>query len=123
MRTLRIGFVGAVFLLASACTMHVIDIQQGTIITPEMVGQLKPGMSRSQVKFVMGTPTVADPFRHDRWDYIYTLRQKGKKLERRHLALHFEGEQLVRIDDEQAGSPPAEGQPQADPSLSPAPGR
>lgn len=85
--------------------MHVIDIQQGTIITPEMVDQLKPGMTRNQVKFVMGTPTIASPFRQDRWDYIYTFKQKGKPEQRRHIVLQFEGDQLVKIDDEEAGKP------------------
>lgn len=79
--------------------MHVIDIQQGTIITPEMVSQLKPGMTRSQVRFVMGTPTIADPFHPDRWDYIYTLETRDAPRERNHIVLYFEGDQLVRIVD------------------------
>ncbi len=79
--------------------MHVIDIQQGTIITPEMTEQLKPGMTRSQVRFVMGTPTISDPFHHHRWDYIYTLKVPGVDLERRHIALYFDGDTLVRIVD------------------------
>lgn len=79
--------------------MHVIDIQQGTIITPEMVSQLKPGMTRNQVRFVMGTPTIADPFHPDRWDYIYTLEKRGESPERNHVVLYFEGDQLVRIVD------------------------
>lgn len=79
--------------------MHVIDVQQGTIITPEMTEQLKPGMTRSQVRFVMGTPTVSDPFHLDRWDYIYTLKAPRTELERRHIALYFDGDTLVRIVD------------------------
>lgn len=79
--------------------MHVIDIQQGTIITPEMVAQLKPGMTRNQVRFVMGTPTIADPFHHDRWDYLYTLEARDEPSQRHHVVLFFEGELLVRIDE------------------------
>jgi len=106
MRMLRPGILAAVCLLATACTMHVIDVQQGTIITPEMVEQLKPGMTRNQVRFVMGTPTIADPFRHDRWDYIYTLKQgRDGEIQRRHIALYFEGDQLIRIVDDEAHAP------------------
>ena len=101
LRYLRTGLLIAVYLLTAAC-MHVIDIQQGTIITPEMVDQLKPGMTRNQVKFVMGTPTITDPFRHNRWDYIYTLKKEGSATQRRHLALFFEGDELVKIVDDQA---------------------
>lgn len=79
--------------------MHVIDIQQGTIITPEMVAQLKPGMTRSQVRFVMGTPTISDPFHQDRWDYVYTLRARSERESYR-IALFFEGDTLVEIVDE-----------------------
>jgi outer membrane protein assembly factor BamE len=90
----------SLLLTGSACSMHVIDIQQGTIITSEMVAQLKPGMTRSQVRFVMGTPTIADPFHADRWDYIYTLAKGANAVsERNHVALYFEGDQLVRIVD------------------------
>lgn len=81
--------------------MHVVDIQQGTIITPEMVAQLKPGMTRSQVRFVMGTPTIGDPFHQSRWDYIYTLDPYRGPKERYRVTLFFDGETLVEIDDSQ----------------------
>jgi outer membrane protein assembly factor BamE len=86
--------------------MHVIDIQQGTIITPEMVSQLKPGMTRSQVQFVMGTPTIADPFHHERWDYVYTLEERKKPLERHHVVLFFDEEdRLERIEERAPPTP------------------
>lgn len=79
--------------------MHVVDVQQGTIITPEMVDQLKPGMTRSQVRMVMGTPTINDPFNQDRWDYVYTYATRDGTEERRHIAVHFDGERVVNISD------------------------
>ena len=85
--------------------MHVIDIQQGTIITPEMVAQLKPGMTRSQVRFVMGTPTIADPFHHDRWDYLYTLEARDEPSQRHHVVLFFEDDLLVHIDERAPPTP------------------
>ena len=102
MRTLRLAILCAAYLLAAGCAMHVIEVQQGTIITPEMVAQLKPGMTRNQVKFVMGTPPITDPFRHDRWDYIYTLTQNHREVQHRHIALFFEGDQLAKILDDEA---------------------
>lgn len=85
--------------------MHVIDIQQGTIITPEMVGQLKPGMTRSQVRLVMGTPTIADPFHPDRWDYLYTLKAHKQPFERHHVVLFFEDDVLAKIDERSPPTP------------------
>ena len=49
---------------------HKIDIQQGNYVTQDMVAKLKPGMTRSQVRFALGTPLIADPFHPDRWDYL-----------------------------------------------------
>jgi outer membrane protein assembly factor BamE len=103
MNMFRISLLCCLAALAASCSMHVIDVQQGTIITPEMTEQLKPGMTRSQVRFVMGTPTLSDPFHHDRWDYIYTLKAHRTALERRHIALYFDGDTLVRIDDSEEG--------------------
>lgn len=99
MRKFRLLLAFLLLLGANACSMHVVDVQQGTIITPEMVDQLKPGMTRSQVRFVMGTPTIRDPFNHDRWDYVYTYTTQNGLEERRHVELHFDGDQLVNIFD------------------------
>lgn len=99
MKIIRISLFCCLAALTASCSMHIIDVQQGTIITPEMTAQLKPGMSRDQVRFVMGTPTISDPFNHDRWDYLYTLKQHRQDTERRHIALHFEDDTLVEIVD------------------------
>lgn len=75
-----------------------IDIEQGNIIEQETVDQLRPGMSRSQVEYVMGTALLQDTFNNDRWDYVYTLRRgsDGKKT-REQLTVFFEGDQLTRL--------------------------
>ncbi|HSQ05349.1 MAG TPA: outer membrane protein assembly factor BamE, partial [Burkholderiales bacterium] len=52
-------------------TPYKIDVQQGNYITQDMVAKLKPGMTRSQVRFILGTPLIADPFHAQRWDYLY----------------------------------------------------
>jgi outer membrane protein assembly factor BamE len=75
-----------------------IDIQQGNVVTQDMVAKLKPGMTRQQVRFVMGTPPIADTFHQDRWDYVYYLNKGGQVREHRRLVLLFEGDTLKRIE-------------------------
>ncbi len=82
------------------------DIRQGNYITTEMRDKLKLGMSKSQVRYVLGTPMVSDPFHADRWDYVYSLEQRGKVVEKQHYKLLFSGEHLVSIDDGTVVEPP-----------------
>ena len=84
----------------AGCTVHTIDIQQGNVIDDDAVAQLKPGMSKRQVSFIMGTPLIRDPFHHDRWDYVYTLRpgNQSKITERDRVTLFFEDGRLSRIE-------------------------
>lgn len=77
---------------------HRIDVQQGNAIDQENIARLKPGLSRSQVRFLLGTPLVIDPFRNDRWDYIYTFHKAGKLTEEKRVTLHFDGDLLARIE-------------------------
>lgn len=78
--------------------VYKLNIDQGNIITQEMVNKLQPGMSRSQVQFVMGSPLLADPFHEDRWDYIYTLLDsKGKRTEQK-LTVFFADDKLSGLD-------------------------
>jgi outer membrane protein assembly factor BamE len=81
-----------------------IDVQQGNALEQESVEKLKPGLSRSQVRFLLGTPLLVDPFHSNRWDYVYNFRKGGKLTEERRLALFFDGEVLARIEAE--GFPP-----------------
>jgi outer membrane protein assembly factor BamE len=78
-------------------TPHRIVIQQGNFISQEMVSQLKPGMSREQVRFVLGTPLVSDIFHADRWDYVYFLELPNGKREQRNLAVIFQDGKLTRV--------------------------
>jgi len=84
----------------AGCTIHRIDIQQGNVITTEMVEGLKLGMTKRQVQFVMGTPILKDPFHPERWDYIFTM-QPGdtrKITESIRVTVYFEDDQLSKID-------------------------
>lgn len=75
-----------------------LDIPQGNVITQEMVDKLKPGMTRSQVRFVLGTPLVVDAFRSNRWDFVYTLQKGGKVVESRRVTILFDGDLLKSIE-------------------------
>src|SRR5512143_896316 len=103
-------------LLAGCSSVHIgphhIDVQQGNALDQENVARLKPGLNRSQVRFLLGTPLVVDPFRNDRWDYVYLYYKAGKLTEQKHISLFFEGDTLTRIEGdvpmaEQAAQPPA----------------
>ncbi|MGE0371479.1 MAG: outer membrane protein assembly factor BamE [Gammaproteobacteria bacterium] len=104
MQLARILGLGCLILMTLSCTMHRVEIQQGNVITPEMVAQLKPGMTRQQVQFVMGTASIMDPFHPNRWDYMYILRIGEENAERRHVTVYFDGDQLLRVEDEQDGA-------------------
>ena len=81
----------------NAPLLHKIDIQQGNVIDQEMLDQLKPGMDKKQVKFIMGTPVLIDPFHNERWEYIYSFQEGGTVREQRHITLHFENDKLAYI--------------------------
>ena len=77
--------------------LYKIEIQQGNVITQEMVDKLKPGMTKSQVRFALGSPMISDAFHENRWDYIYRFDQRGRLVEQRNLTVFFENDQLARI--------------------------
>lgn len=72
-------------------------IQQGNFISQEMVEQLKPGMTREQVRFVLGTPLVTDIFHAARWDYVFFREMPNGKKEQRNLSVIFENDRLARV--------------------------
>ncbi len=78
--------------------VYKLDIQQGNIVTEEMLARLEPGMDKRKVRFILGTPLVADTFNTNRWDYLYTFKQAGQSREQRHIVVIFEGESLNRVE-------------------------
>ena len=79
-------------------TPYRMEIQQGNFVSQEMVAQLKPGMTKDQVRFILGTPMVTDIFHADRWDYIYWREASNGRRESRKVTVLFENGQLARID-------------------------
>lgn len=96
-------------LLTSGCSygslplVYEVPVQQGNILTEDMIAELEPGMSRRQVEFVLGTPALRDPFREDRWDYLHTEKAGGGGTPDR-LTVFFEGDRLVRLEGNLAPS-------------------
>lgn len=90
---------------------HKIDIQQGNQVTSEMLAKLKPGMTPSQVRFVLGTPLLVDPFHANRWDYVYRLERAGKLVEHRRIVVVFENERLKGIEGDVTGVNPDQTKP------------
>lgn len=103
-------FVSRVFivvfpLLVAACgslpgfTPYRIEVQQGNYVTQEMLAQLKPGLTRDQVRFALGTPMVSDIFHVDRWDYVF-MRQRAnsREVEYRRIAVFFEDGKLKHVE-------------------------
>lgn len=107
-------------LLASACcalsacgapriiTPYRMDIQQGNYLSQEMVSQLRPGMTREQVRYILGTPLLTDIFHADRWDYVFYRDVQGGAREERKIAVLFEDGKLVRVVGDVVPAAPAE---------------
>jgi len=118
-RPVRLVSALCAVLVLGACNLlkpYKLDIQQGNVITQEMVDKLRPGMTRSQVRYVLGTPLVVDPFHKDRWDYFYSYKKGVEAVpESRRLTLIFKDDVLHRIQGDvatrEAGSAPVADKP------------
>jgi outer membrane protein assembly factor BamE len=78
--------------------VYKINVEQGNVVTEEMVEQLRPGLNRRQVRYIMGTPLIEDSFHSDRWDYRYLLRNGNQTIAETQLTLWFEDDELVRAE-------------------------
>lgn len=103
--------------ITSRLSPYRIDVRQGNYVTQDMVAKLKPGMSRDQVRFALGTPLVADMFHDDRWDYVYRFQPGRGEAQQRRLIVFFEDGKLVRV----GGDVVAESDAAAMPAPAPAP--
>ena len=83
--------------ITSVLTPYRIDVRQGNYVTQDMVAQLKPGLSREQVRFILGSPLVADMFHVDRWDYVYRFQPGHGEAQQRGLTVFFQDNKLTRV--------------------------
>jgi outer membrane protein assembly factor BamE len=107
--TRRFGFVVLSAAVLGGCSMsgwlestslpffHRIDVQQGNVVTQDMLARLEHGMDRAKVRSIMGTSLVKDVFHQDRWDYVYTMKPNGEDRAARRITLYFQEERLVRV--------------------------
>lgn len=79
-------------------TPYRIDIVQGNVVTREQLALVRPGMTRAQVREILGSPLLTDLFHGDRWDYVFTIRRPGTEPQRRSIVVLFDGERLKSID-------------------------
>jgi outer membrane protein assembly factor BamE len=125
---MRIALLAFAFTCISACSavgfpgVYRIDVEQGNIVTREMADQLQPGMSRRQVRFILGTPLVEDPFNQHRWDYPYRRSNGTDILDNAQFTVVFDGDSLAEIRGDYVpvvfgGTPPPELAPQAAPET------
>ncbi|MEO0436479.1 MAG: outer membrane protein assembly factor BamE [Pseudomonadota bacterium] len=78
--------------------VYKIDIEQGNLVTQDMIEQLQPRMSRRQVRFIMGSPLVEDTFATNRWDYPYIIRNGKTVIREAQVSIYFDGDELDRIE-------------------------
>ena len=101
-KTMRhVSLLAAIMLLSGCISVYKLEVQQGNIVTQEMIDKLKPGLTRSQVRYVLGTALIIDPFHQDRWDYYYYLRRSNELTgESRRLTVIFKNDLLVAVQGE-----------------------
>jgi outer membrane protein assembly factor BamE len=83
--------------ITSMLSPYRVDVRQGNYVDQEMVVKLRPGMTRDQVRFVLGTPLVADMFHVDRWDYVYRFQPGKGEVQLRRLVVFFVDDKLARV--------------------------
>jgi outer membrane protein assembly factor BamE len=80
----------------SGCVYRV-DVEQGNIVTQEMINQLRPNMNKRQVRYVMGSPMVVDVFHQNRWDYVYSFQPGGGIRKQKRISLIFQDQLLMEL--------------------------
>ena len=118
----HIGLAGLLLLGSSGCVYRM-TVQQGNFLDPKQVAQLQNGMTRSQVRFLLGTPMLPDAFDRDRWDYLYYQKVgRLKKPDQRRLTVFFHDDKVARFEN--VGTPLAAPvdppEPPAEPAVPPA---
>lgn len=89
-------------------TPYRIDVRQGNFVSQEMAAQLKPGITKDQVRYLLGTPLIADPFHADRWDYVYRFQSGKGQSQQRQLSIFFQDGKLARVGGDVASQEPGQ---------------
>lgn len=104
-------------------SVYRVDIRQGNFVTQEMVSQLKPGLTREQVRYALGTPLLTDPFHSNRWDYVYRYAPGHGDVQQRRLSVYFDDNKLVSVSGDVVAATAADAQkaPASAPGAEPVP--
>jgi outer membrane protein assembly factor BamE len=98
------SFDSATRRFAESITPYKVEVVQGNFVSKEQVEALKPGISRQQVRDILGTPLVTDLFHADRWDYVFTLKRHGVQEQARRLTVFFKGDVLDHFEGDEMPS-------------------
>ena len=79
-------------------TPYKVEVVQGNVVTKEQVDAIKPGLSRAQVRDILGSPLLTDLFHADRWDYVFTIRRQGAEPQSRRIVVLFDGDTMKSIE-------------------------
>lgn len=79
-------------------TPYRVEVVQGNVVTKEQMAVVKPGLTRDQVRQVLGAPLLADPFHANRWDYVFLIRRQGTEPQQRAVTIHFSEDKVQRVD-------------------------
>ena len=94
----RIITIALLASLLQACILYVPNVEQGNILTKDMIDKVKVGQSEQQVRFLLGSPLLQDVFHKDRWDYVYTLKKgRSKKVDQKRLTIIFDNGVVSKI--------------------------
>ena len=112
------SLLAAVLALSTSACVYKLDVQQGNLITQDVVAKLKKGMTKTEVRQVLGTPLLMDPFHGNRWDYYFSTHKGGRQVERSRFSVNFENDKLVSLtgDVTAAGLAPSATAPAAAPN-------
>ncbi|MFT5693269.1 MAG: outer membrane protein assembly factor BamE [Oceanicoccus sp.] len=104
----------------SACSslefpgVYKINVEQGNVVTQEMVDQLKPGMSRDQVEYIMGSALIHDTFSENRWDYVYTSQRGDGEKHQKRISIFFENDKLQSFTGDFVPTEKTESEPESE---------
>ena len=84
--------------LLARITPYHIEVVQGNVVTKEQIARVSPGLTRAQVRDIMGSPLLTDAFHADRWDYVFTIRREGTEPQQRTIVLRFDGDKLKSVE-------------------------
>jgi len=116
LRPRRIGAVILALLAAVAATgcVYRLDIQQGNLLKLSDIDKVTVGMTRSQVRYLLGTPMVSDPFAPERWDYVYRMQYgRSQNVDSAHIVVRFDGDNVSSVDFLDMPKPPQQSRPKS----------